>query len=906
MDEYGHVVELIDPAGGVTRTESDRYGRVLSRTDQLGGTVRLQRDERGDVIRVERQDGSVLCARYDAFRRPLELVDADGSRWCYTYDEKGNLTSATDPVGGVTGYAHNERGALTGVLDALGRRTAVTVDAAGLPVEITAATGAALRLERDERGRVVRIVDPLGAVTALGYDEEDRHLSRTFPDGGTETWRYDAAGNLLAHTDQAGLETRFEVGPFRVLTARIDPDGTRHAFEYDSQLRLTSVTDPAGLRWTYAFDAAGNLVGETDFNGRALTYRHDAAGRLVERVNGAGQHVELVRDALGRVVGQLVDGEHAAAFTYDANSRLTHAGNATTELRYSLDGLGRVLEEEIDGSAVRTAYDALGQVVERTTPSARVSAWSYDALGNTLTLTADGRERLSFGYDAFGRETYRWLGSHTALTQEFDTVGRMTARRLLAVEGGAASNATSSRVLLERGWTYRADDTPTSVTDSFSGGTQFQLDPLGRVTAVTAETWHSTYAYDATGNIADEGGSGPRELTGTLLRSAGRTRYAYDGQGRMAKAVRRTLSGGELVWEYVYDAFDRIVEASTPHNGRWRYRYDPLGRRVAKQRLGEEGTPVEEYRFAWDGTTLAEQRHEVAGQDRATVTSWDYQPGGFTPVAQVTRTLPANTSDASDASDASDEEIDRRFHAIVTDLVGTPTELVALDGGIAWRRRASLWGGLAPGLAAESELYCPLRFPGQYHDAETGLYYNYERYYDPDTGRYNTPDPLGLDPAPNHHGYVANPVSHLDPLGLRDFLSDDGRNRLRQIAARHGGVELPDSNHGIGNFQFPNRRAARAAASEVAGDLGSQAKPIRASSYRGAPRGTNPDKIMGQSNADPGDPHDNHGTAGWRDDQWGHDFGDGNKVGPHVNAWNSGQGIGNSHLYYKTGGGPCP
>lgn len=895
MDEYGHVVETVDPVGGVRRTESDRYGRVLSHTDELDGNVRVQRDERGDAVRVERPDGSVLAARYNALRQPVELIDADGSRWSYAYDEWGNLLAATDPIGAVTRYEYNERGALTAVLDALGQRTEMTVDAAGLPTAITAATGAVMRLERDERGRVVRIVDPVGEITALGYDDEDRHVSRTFPDGASETWSYDAAGNLLAHTDQAGLETRFEAGPFRMLTARTDPDGTRHAFEYDSQLRLTAVTNPAGLRWTYAFDAAGRLVGETDFNNRTLTYRHDAAGRVVERVNGAGQHVELVRDALGRVLEQRVDGEHAASFAYDANGNLTAASTAETELRYRLDGLGRVLEESIDGFAVRTAYDALGQVLERTTPSSRVSTWRYDPLGLPVEFAADGRERLAFGHDAFGRETYRWLSSNTALTQEFDAVGRTTARRLLAVEAATPSAPTSS-LLLERSWTYRADDTPTSVTDSFSGATQFQLDALGRVTAVTGASWNETYAYDMTGNIASDG-DGPRELTGTLLRTAGRTRYDYDGQGRLTRAVRRTLSGTEKAWEYVYDAFDRLVEASTPDDGRWRYRYDPLGRRVAKQRLGADGTAVEEYRFYWDGTTLAEQRHEITGRHEVSVTSWDYEPGGFTPIAQVTRTLLA---------DASAQEIERRFHAIVTDLVGMPTELVTPDGDVEWRHRARLWGAPAHAGATESELDCPLRFPGQYHDAETGLHYNYERYYDPGTGRYLSPDPLGLDPAPNHHGYVANPVSHLDPLGLRDFLSDEGRNKLRQIAARHGGVELPDDHLGIGNFEFPNRRAARAAASEVAGDLGSQAKPITASSYRGAPRGTNPNKVMGQSNGDPSNVNDNHGSAGWRDDQWGHDFGGENKVGPHVNAWNDANGIGNSHLHYKVGGGPCP
>jgi hypothetical protein len=98
---------------------------------------------------------------------------------------------------------------------------------------------------------------------------------------------------------------------------------------------------------------------------------------------------------------------------------------------------------------------------------------------------------------------------------------------------------------------------------------------------------------------------------------------------------------------------------------------------------------------------------------------------------------------------------------------------------------------------------------------------------------------------------------------------------------------------------FPNRRSARSAASEIAGDLSSDPSTFRASDYRGAPRGTNPNMIMGRNNSNPADPIDNHGTAGWRDDQWGHDFGKGNSVGPHVNAWNEGKGIENSHLYYQ-------
>ncbi|KJZ33072.1 RHS repeat-associated core domain-containing protein, partial [Pseudomonas fluorescens] len=86
---------------------------------------------------------------------------------------------------------------------------------------------------------------------------------------------------------------------------------------------------------------------------------------------------------------------------------------------------------------------------------------------------------------------------------------------------------------------------------------------------------------------------------------------------------------------------------------------------------------------------------------------------------------------------------------------------------IVWSAKYNAYGKVTRlAFGGGEQLEQPLRFQGQYFDAESGLHYNRHRYYDPDVGRYLTPDPIKLAGGLNQYQYTPNPTGWVDPLGL--------------------------------------------------------------------------------------------------------------------------------------------
>ena len=138
------------------------------------------------------------------------------------------------------------------------------------------------------------------------------------------------------------------------------------------------------------------------------------------------------------------------------------------------------------------------------------------------------------------------------------------------------------------------------------------------------------------------------------------------------------------------------------------------------------------------------------------------------------------------------------IYYFINDHLGTPQKVMDQSGAVVWSGDYRPFGSVN---ANVEDVGNNFRFQGQYYDSETGLHYNWHRYYDPKTGRYLTADPIGLAGGINLYAYVQDdPINYIDPYS---FVSLSPIKEALKKVHKHVGGSLPKGKPG--KFGSPQR-----------------------------------------------------------------------------------------------------
>ena len=456
--------------------------------------------------------------------------------------------------------------------------------------------------------------------------------------------------------------------------------------------------------FTIQYDDFGRKNQTTSPDTGTTKYQYDPAGNLIQRADAKGTIVNYTYDALNRLA--------AIQFPADPNQNVTFTYDSPS-VTY---GIGR-LTGRVDPSGTYSFHsDAHGNLTRE-----------EKTINNILYTT-------QFGYDKNNILSTITYPSGRTVTYIPDGAGRIFEVR--TVLSGQPKTLATSISYLPFGWitglTYGNSLTLTQGYDN-----QYRVSSILR-----GSIFNLTFGYDPNGNIISivdainptrgRPGLEPFETysyqpgTNKLIHieTTPPIDFGYDANANITS---------ETGWTYIYDLSNQLIRVLAGSNVVGEYTFNGAGQRIKKVVQGT--TRI--FHYDLQGHLIAETNQ--SGQMLA-----EYIYLGDQLLAMI-----------------KPGEVAYYYH---NDHLGTPQVLTDATGNIAWKATYDPFGeATISGQAVEN----PFRFPGQYYDQETGLHYNYFRYYDPTTGRYVTPDPIGLGGGINLFAYVAgNPVNWADPLGL--------------------------------------------------------------------------------------------------------------------------------------------
>lgn len=738
----------------VVQLEYDTSGNLSKLTNELGHvTLFSNYDDHGNVGTIVDPNGVATSLQYDE-RQRLTSISRLNSVWSYLYDAFGNITTISGPEQFTVSFEYDTAHRLTKVVDALNNEIRYTFNGLGdIEKEEYYSAGEQVPSSTDER-----VFNSLGQVASLvGQYGQQTDLQR------------DKAGNLLSSSQLAeagALATQYAHDELGRVTAVTNPLNSTASFAYNGLNDLVAVTDTQYLTTHYVKDAFGNTLSITSPDTGTTTIQVDKGDNPIQSVDQEGRTAVMAYDAAGRLISKhfpqdptrnidyYYDGTNLPQGTPNVIGRLTGIDSHGSDEKYYYDAHGNIIKvESIRGSqsyVVEYRYNLLNNIVGITYPSGSELVYFYDGVGN-ITSASIVRNLVSTPiiseaqYEPFGGWNDLEFATGLTISRAFDVDGRVTT--------------IDANIGYTRDYLFDLRNFIDNITEPQSGSVlhDYSYSPLGELVQDDGISNALIYSY-----VGSSGNRSSKSVNGTS------TTYSYNAA---TNQVSQSISGS-VTASYAHDSSGRvieIVETGAPI-ATLEYGVDGRMKRFTKGLITAD--------YSYNGfsqrtsklvTTYSETNPQPAGYPELEKTEYGYGAGGHmlwehdVDSAVVKEyywfgdQLIASYSGPDDYSGG-------EFYYYVTDHLGTPARIVNSSNTVIWEAEYLPFGEAD---ITQESVENNLRFPGQYYDSESGLHYNWHRYYDSKQGRYVQSDPIGLHGGWNTYAYVgSNPVVYTDPYGL--------------------------------------------------------------------------------------------------------------------------------------------